>query len=81
MAIEHNKTHARDLLRQKKKLITERDRLVLTTGARASFTKGELPYTPEACRSLREIWSEVLALDRALLAMGVSDLDAHRVKA
>ena len=76
-----NETRARDLLLRKKKLIKERDDLVLDTKFRASYDPEKIPFTRPAIERMHEIWTSVLKIDKALLRSGVSDLNAHRIKA
>ncbi len=75
------KATPKDLMVRKQALLRERDAIVSDKKNRVSYAPGEVPFTVEACRQLHSIWRSVLLIDRALLRLGISDLNASRVRA
>ena len=64
-----------ELKLEKKRLLLKRDAIADDPMCQIARPRpGQLPFTYSACIELKELFCQIVAVDRRLLAMGCSDL-------
>ena len=69
----------RELIEAKRTLVSERDLIMMRPIKMIAATLDEM-YPADVRRRLVDLWKEVLDIDRALIAQGISDVNCLRYK-